>query len=142
MNFKIRIACAADVSAIHAVRSNVRENRLSDLDRITEASYLPYIAAGSMWVAETEAGIAGFAAIDAPARSVWALFVDPHSEGAGIGRALHYRMLEWAWEQGIRRLSLSTQDGSRALDFYERAGWTRAGTTAGGEVLFEHLPSN
>jgi GNAT superfamily N-acetyltransferase len=142
MIFRIRIAYAGDVSAMHAVRSKVRENRLSDPYRITEASYLPYIEAGSMWVAETEAGLAGFAAIDAPGASVWALFVDPDAEGAGIGRALHHRMLEFAREQGIRRLSLSTQDGSRALNFYERAGWTRAGTVAEGEVLLEKLLSN
>ena len=137
MNFKIRSASAADVPEIHAVRNGVRENRLSGATRITEASYLPYIAAHSAWVAETETGIVGFAVIDVPAASVWALFINPDAEGAGIGRALHSTMLEWAREQGIRRLSLSTENGSRAMHFYSR--WAQAATTAEGEVIFEKL---
>ena len=104
---------------------------------ITEASYLPYIGAGSAWVAERPDGIVGFAAIDLSSETVWALFVDPETEGAGIGRALHSAMLEWAREQGIRRLSLTTETGSRAMHFYERAGWTQAATTADGELTFE-----
>jgi GNAT superfamily N-acetyltransferase len=139
MNFTIRQAASPDVPAMHAVRSKVRENRLSDPGRITKASYLPYIAAGSAWVAETDAGIAGFAALSAPDASVWALFVSPEAEGAGIGRALHDHMLESARDQGIRLLSLSTEDGSRAANFYERAGWTRAGITADGEAVFKKL---
>jgi len=55
---EIRTACAADIAAMHRIRIRVRENRLSDPARVTPASYLPYVAAGTAWVAETEAGIA------------------------------------------------------------------------------------
>ena len=137
MNFKIRTAAPADVNAMHGLRNRVRENRLSSTTGISEASYQRYIAAGSAWVAEGADGIAGFAAIDAPAMTVWALFVDPKAEGAGIGSALHNKMLEWARDQGIGRLSLSTSQGSRAVQFYNRAGWTQIGVTADGEVRFE-----
>ena len=137
MNFRIRVATADDVPAMHLVRNGVRENRLSDPQRVTEASYLPYIAAGSAWVAETGIGILGFAAIDAPAVSVWALFIHPGAEGAGVGRALHLHMLAWAQEQGITRLSLRTEPGTRAECFYRRAGWTVAGKAADGELLLQ-----
>jgi GNAT superfamily N-acetyltransferase len=122
---------------MHRVRKSVRENRLSDHTRITEASYLPYIAAGSAWVAETNNGIAGFGAIDPQARSVWALFVAPGFEGVGVGRALHSRMLEWAREYGLKELTLSTEQSSRAVEFYSRSGWTQRSVTAEGEVTFE-----
>jgi GNAT superfamily N-acetyltransferase len=70
------------------------------------------------------------------------LFVDPQAEGYGIGRALHRRMIDWAQEQGIGRLTLSTGKGTRAVEFYKHAGWAEAGTTADGEALFEiTLPS-
>ena len=137
MTCTIRSASVADVPAMHRLRNAVRENRLSAAAGITEASYLPYIDAGSAWVADRPDGIAGFAAIDPSSETVWALFVDPETEGAGIGRALHSAMLGWAREQGVRRLSLTTETGSRAMHFYERAGWTQAATTADGEVTFE-----
>ena len=137
MKFNIRTATADDVDAMHRLRGRVRENRLSDTAGVNEASYLPYIAAGSAWVAEAEDGIAGFAAIDGPARTVWALFVAPEAEGAGVGRALHIRMLEWAQDQGIGSLTLLTAQGSRAVQFYTRAGWRQIGMTADGEVHFE-----
>jgi GNAT superfamily N-acetyltransferase len=137
MNFSIRNASAADVAGMHTVRCRVLENRLLDRGRITEASYLPYIRAGSAWVADRHGGIAGFAALDPQSRSVWALFVDAEAEGAGIARALHLRMLEWAKEQGFDSLSLSTEGGTRAELFYRKAGWSEAGFTKAGEILFE-----
>jgi GNAT superfamily N-acetyltransferase len=139
MEFIIRAAFRTDIPFMHAVRTRVRENRLSDPGRVTEASYLPYIAAGSCWVAETGAGIAGFAALDVREGAIWALFVDPSAEGIGVGRALHGRMLEWALERGLRCLSLHTDDGSRAAHFYKRAGWKRMSTTLEGEVLFQKM---
>lgn len=137
MNFTIRVATVADVPAMHRVRSKVRENRLSIPQRISEASYLPYLEAGSTWVAETQTGVVGFAALNASAKSVWALFIDPDAEGNGIGRGLHLRMLTWAQEQGLDRISLSTDRRTRAAQFYKRAGWTEAGTTSDGEAIFE-----
>jgi GNAT superfamily N-acetyltransferase len=137
MDATIRRATAADVGSMHGLRNRVRENRLSETTTISEASYLPYIAAGSAWVAEARVSLVGFAAIDASASRVWALFVDPDAEGAGVGRALHVRMLDWARQRGIARLSLSTEEGSRAVHFYKRAGWIQTGLMPDGEVLFE-----
>lgn len=136
MDFAVRPAAAADVSAMHRIRTSVRQNRLTD-PRIDESSYAPYIASGSAWVAESVSGIVGFAALDAAAGAVWALFVDPVAEGAGVARALHERMVEWARDRGLARLILSTESGTRAADFYRRAGWTEVGKTADGELIFE-----
>lgn len=137
MNPRIRIATPADVGAMHRLRNSVRENRLVADTQVRESSYLPYIAAGSAWVAEGASGLLGFAAVDARQCSIWALFVDPRYEGEGVGRALHGRMLEWARQQGLARLTLSTEAGSRAVDFYRRSGWRQTRVTAGGEVHFE-----
>ena len=136
MKLTLRNATVSDVPAMHRVRTSVRENRLSETSHIKEAAYLPYITAGSIWVAETENGILGFSAIDATASRVWALFVDPVVEGAGIGLALHGRMLDWARAEGIAQLTLSTAEGSRAVQFYSRAGW-KVASTANGEIRFE-----
>lgn len=137
MDFRIRAAAAADIPAMHRIRQGVDENRLTDETRVTERSYLPYVNASTAWVAQTRQGVAGFAILDESTNSVWALFVDPGSEGAGVGRALHRHMLEWAHEHGIRRLSLSTSADTRAERFYRAAGWLVTAISADGELRFE-----
>lgn len=134
---RIRAARAADIGAMHALRGRVIENALSDPRRVTEDSYRPYLARGGAWVAETDRGLAGFAILDLPGGTVWALFVAPESEGTGIGRALHARLIEGAARHGLTRLSLTTAPGTRAERFYTDAGWTRTGTTPTGELSFE-----
>lgn len=133
---RIRPASHSDIKAMHALRCRVRENRLSDPRRVTEDSYSRYVAQGGAWVAETGAGLAGFAILDVTAASVWALFVAPEAEGMGIGQALHARLLQSAAGHGLTGLSLSTAAGTRAERFYTSAGWTRAGIAKQGELSF------
>ncbi len=122
---------------MHSIRLSVQENRLSAASEITESSYLPFVCAGTAWVAEDRNQIIGFSAIGAEERRVWALFVRPDSERMGVGGALHWHMVEWAEARGIERLWLSTSPGTRAEGFYRRSGWTEAGTTEDGERRFE-----
>ncbi len=137
MDFAIRVASAGDVPAMQKVRAQVRENRLADPRKVPDASYLPFIDGGSIWVARSGAAILGFAAVDRSSESVWALFVHPEAEGAGVGRALQGQLLRWAAEQGMERLTLSTELGTRAAAFYKQAGWLEIGVTPDGEALFE-----
>jgi GNAT superfamily N-acetyltransferase len=138
----IRTAALADVPGMHEVRLAVLENRLTNPARITEASYLPFIEAGSAWVAMYhDEEIIGFSALDPAAQIVWALFVHPDQEGAGIGRALHDAMLAWARDQGIHAVHLFTAAGTRAEQFYIKAGWNRKDTSSG-ETRFERILDN
>ncbi|HEY0132367.1 MAG TPA: GNAT family N-acetyltransferase [Allosphingosinicella sp.] len=133
---RIRAARPADVEAMHALRSRVAENALSDPRHVTPESYFPYLAQGQAWVAETGRGLAGFAILDVAGASVWALFVAPEAEGKGVGRALHARLIEGAIGHGLTRLSLSTAPRTRAERFYSEAGWTRTGETRTGDLSF------
>jgi len=139
MTFGIRTATLADIPAMHAVRRSVRENRLGDPTRITEASYLPFVEARSIQVAVSPNGeVVGFSAVDPATENVWALFVDPGHEGAGIGRALHDAMLDWAVRHGLNALWLETAPGTRAEQFYIKAGWkmkTEDSTEARFEII-------
>ena len=139
MNFEIRAACIADIPEMHRLRTSVTENRLSDSQRISEAHYRPFVDAGSAWIAQGDDGIVGFAVVDTPKATVWALFVDPMATGQGIGLALQHHMIAWSRTEGLSRLSLSTEKRTRAATFYARAGWTDVGTTSHGEVLFEMM---
>lgn len=137
MKHRIRIATPDDVPAMHVVRRAVRENALSNRGRITEASYAPFVAAGSAWVAAADDGaILGFAALDLADASVWALFVHPDHEGMGIGRALHDALVDAAAARGVAALWLTTAPGTRAERFYRDAGWQDSGTSDAGDMRF------
>ena len=136
-NGLLRPARREDIAGMHRVRLAVRENRLVRV-AITEADYVEEIeTSGRGWVIESEGRVVAFAAGNARTGNIWALFVEPESEGRGYGRRLHDEMLGWLAAQGPSRLWLTTAPGTRAERFYRRAGWTETGVTAGGEIRFE-----
>lgn len=134
----LRIATRADVAAIQRVRRDVRENRLvsrviSD-DEVVE--HLERLGRG--WIVEEGGEIAGFAIGRLRDGNIWALFVDPAHERRGYGRRLHDAMVAWMFAQGLPKLWLSTEVGTRAERFYRAAGWMDAGLVSGGrERRFE-----
>lgn len=139
----LRQATKTDIAGMHRVRVAVRENRLTDPNRITSHDYLAAIESlGRGWVAETDGEIVAFAVGYADG-NIWALFVHPDHEGRGHGRALHSQMVNWLWSLGLKRLWLSTAPGSRAERFYQSLGWRPHGTVAGGDVQLElDAPNN
>lgn len=126
-----------DVAAMHRVRMAVRENRLQSIV-LTDDDYIRAIEApGRGWIVEADGDVVAFAIGDGSTGNIWALFVHPDHEGRGYGRTLHDMMVDWLWEQGLERLWLTTQPGTRAERFYLDAGWQRRGMTTSGEVRFE-----
>lgn len=133
----LRQALAADIPGMHRVRLAVKENRLVSTV-ISESDYLPAIEAnGQGWVVEIDGQVVAFAVGNKTNGNIWALFVDPAHESRGYGRLLHNEMIKWLKGQGVGKLWLTTEPGTRAERFYEKAGWLRAGTTTKGEVRFE-----
>jgi GNAT superfamily N-acetyltransferase len=139
MDAVLRQAQRGDIVAMHRVRLAVRENRLTSA-AIEEAHYLPAIEQwGRGWVIERQGQIVAFAVGNARNGNIWALFVEPAHEGRGYGRRLHEAMVEWLWSQGLSRLWLTTQPGTRAQRFYESAGWRSVGEANCREVRYELL---
>jgi len=133
----VRVAVQADIPAMHRVRLAVRENRLTS-SAITEKDYVPAIEeTGRGWVAEEHGVLLGFAVGNRTTGNIWALFVDPDHEGKGAGSLLHTAMVNWLFEQGLSRLWLGTQPGTRAQRFYEAAGWSFIRMLPDGEALYE-----
>lgn len=138
LTLTLRIATRADVPAIQRIRAAVRENRLVSR-RIADDEVIEYLEQhGRGWVAEWQGAVAGFAIGDARDGNIWALFVDPDCEGRGAGRLLHDAMIDWLFAQGLRRLYLGTEPGTRAERFYRQAGWL-AGGIQHGEQQFERV---
>jgi GNAT superfamily N-acetyltransferase len=136
----IRQATRADIPAMHHVRMAVHENVLVNVAAVTEAAYLLHLETeGRGWVIEEQGVIVALAMGNCRTGNIWALFVHPEHEGRGHGRLLHDTMVTWLFEQGLQRLVLSTEPGTRAQRFYERAGWRNLGPTPHGEVAYELL---
>ena len=134
---KFRVAVTEDIPQIMDVRLCVRENRLSDPGRITEADYTKYMLnRGRGWVCELEGKILGFAIVDFLDNNVWALFVDPSAEKIGIGKRLHDMMLDWYFSCSDSKLFLFTEPGTRAEGFYLKAGWVPVGIKKSGDIIF------
>ena len=134
----IRLAELADIPAMHEVRLSVKENVLTSSASVTPKRYRTLLTEeGRGWVFESDGEIVGFSVADAVRRNVWALFVRPEHEGRGIGRALHDAALDWLFSVGTEPVWLDTEPNTRALRFYDAAGWQQRETTARGELRLE-----
>ena len=136
MDGLLRQAVAADVAGMQRVRRAVRENRLVSTVIRDEDVLEAIERTGRGWVVEAGGEVVGFAIGNANG-NIWALFVDPDHEGRGHGRRLHDTMTDWLRSQGVQRLWLTTEPGTRAQKFYETAGWRFTGTTTQGEARYE-----
>ena len=133
----LRQATQGDIAGMQRVRWAVRENALSDPNRITVADYIAALdELGRTWVVEADGAIAAFAT-GYKAGSIWALFVHPDHEGRGYGKALHSTMVNWLWSLGHKRLWLTTRPGTRAEGFYVSRGWQPCGIVPGGDLRLE-----
>lgn len=118
------------------IRDTVRENRLVTIT-IDEPAYVQAITAdGRAWVAAEDGAVVGFACGRHVQRDIWALFLDQRFEGRGIGGALMDVVETWMFAQGVERIELTTEPGTRAERLYRKRGWTCEGLTASGELHF------
>jgi GNAT superfamily N-acetyltransferase len=134
----LRPAIIEDIPQIQFVRNSVKENMLSNPALVTDEDCKDFITIrGKGWVYEADEKIVGFAIADLQDNNIWALFLLPAYEGRGIGRQLHDIMLHWYFQQGKENVWLSTSPGTRAEDFYRKAGWRENGIYGKGEIKFE-----
>lgn len=121
-----RRATSNDIPAMSAIRLAVRENVLSNPNRITAQMYEDYLALlGRGWVAEIDGQVVGFSYANKTDTSIWALFVAPEYEGRGLGKRLLDLATGWLFEQGAECVRLSTGANTRASQFYVAQGWTQ-----------------
>ncbi|WP_242922837.1 GNAT family N-acetyltransferase [Pontibacter liquoris] len=127
-----------DVKQIQIVRHSVKENILSNLDRVTDDDCEEFLfRRGKGWVCEVDGLIVGFAIADLKDNNIWALFLKPEFEGRGIGRHLHNLMLDWYFATGKEKVWLGTSPNTRAEKFYRKLGWTEKGLDSDNEIKFE-----
>lgn len=129
-------ATLQDIDAMSVIRLSVKENPLNNPDLVTRRDYEDYLTSyGKGWVAEVDGKIAGFAIVGLQQKNIWALFVDPSHEKAGVGRKLHDTMMDWYFTQTDEDVWLSTDPQTHAAEFYRRKGWRESGMI-GNELKF------
>jgi GNAT superfamily N-acetyltransferase len=134
----LRLATVHDIDAMHAVRLAVRENALSDENRVRPEHYRAMLQeSGRGWVHEESDKVVAFGIADQTHRNIWALFVAPGFEGQGIGSELLEVMVTWLFEQSREPVWLTTGRNTRAEHFYSAAGWRAVGSATDGEIRFE-----
>ena len=132
----LRRALPQDIDQLIRIRGAVLENRLRDPASVTREDYDWFVSRGLVWLAEANGQIAGFSAGDPRDGTIWALFVDPAREGAGLGAALLAKVCEDLRAEGHSSLRLSTDPGTKAYRLYARLGWEEQGLLADGEMEF------
>ena len=132
----LRRALPQDIDQMIRIRGAVRENRLRDPASVSRADYDWFVAQERIWLADLDGQIAGFAAGDPRDGTIWALFVDPGQEGAGLGAALLAKVCEDLAADGHATLRLSTDPGTKAARLFARLGWEEQGLLADGEMEF------
>ena len=133
-----REAQVTDIPQIQIVRNTVTENTLSDPALVPDADVEDYITRrGKGWICEISNRIVGFSIVSVMDKNVWALFIQPGFEKKGIGRQLHDDMMDWYFSQTNETIWLGTAPGTRAEQFYRKAGWTETGIHGKGEIKFE-----
>jgi len=135
----IRNAIEEDIPRIMEIRASVRENKLRDPARVTLEDVRWFINNPGMFVWEENGIVAGFSAADPRDSSIFALFMDQTYERRGIAQALFRRACQVLEDAGCERQWLTTWPGTRAEQFYRRAGWVEAGFSDG-HLLFEAPP--
>lgn len=125
-----------DIDELTRIRGAVLENRLRDPASVTQADYDWFVSRGLVWLAEANGQIAGFSTGDPRDGTIWALFVDPGQEGAGLGRALLAKVCEDLAADGHATLRLTTDPGTKAARLYAQLGWEEQGLMADGEMAF------
>lgn len=133
-----REATREDILQIQIVRNAVTENMLSDPALVPDKDVEDYMFnRGKGWVCEIDKTIVGFAIVSITDTNVWALFIQPGFDKKGIGKRLHDDMMNWYFSQTDKSIWLSTGPGTRAEQFYRKAGWTETGTYGKEEIKFE-----
>ena len=146
------------------MQATIRKARVDDADALTKIAFLSKqangyddafmaacaddlrvtpqaISEGDIWVAETDRAV-GFVCLtvehDGDTGTVSLFFIDPESQGRGIGRLLWQSLLKAAQTKGLRMLTLDSDPDAEG--FYRTLGFKTVGRVPSSAIPGRTLP--
>lgn len=114
----------------YEIRFSVYENLLHahQIQYLQRDQALDDISQGGGWICQIDDIYAGMGfGIFIPEPIIGGLFVKPEFQSKGIGSQLLSRVTEWFSEKNAPLIKLTTDENSKALNFYKRRGWVVKG---------------
>ena len=93
---------------------------------------------GAAWFRRFPAAAPGYGFVDDSTPEL-TIAVVPSRRRHGVGQELLDALLERARREGVSQISLSVQQGSPAVGFYERNGFARVGESHGAVTMLRRL---
>jgi GNAT superfamily N-acetyltransferase len=120
----IREAIITDITQMHIIRLSVKQNAVNNPNALSIYDYYKMITEnGKGWVCESNGQTVGFVIIDLNKYTLWAFFVQPDMEKKGIGTLLMNKLEQWASQNNVPDIEVSTEKNTRAESFFIKAGW-------------------
>ncbi len=114
--YEIRFSVYENIVHTHQIRYLLREQALEDISQ------------GGGWICKVDGVYAGMGfGIFIPEPIIGGLFIKPEYQSIGIGTELLHRVTEWFYQQGVKEIMLTTDEGSKAEFFYRKRGWVTVG---------------
>lgn len=133
MTVEIRCATAEDLALIPAIElsaASAFEGRDVPPDLLTTVSdadtWLPQLAAGTLWIAVVDGAVSAFLAASADAEHLHIDEIDVlrDAQGRGVGRALMAHAIAWARDRDLQQVTLTTfTDVPWNAPFYRSMGF-------------------
>lgn len=130
----LRLATAADLVRLAALRDSAGDDALSDPSLMSDAMLARLIAAGTVTVWDDAGAVAGFAVVDAAAIH---LLVGTAQRNRGVGRALLAAACAAVKGAGHAKATVSLPAAGAAERHYRAAGWRDAGLSAAGGLVLK-----
>lgn len=110
----------------YEIRFSVYENQLHphQIKYLIREQALDDISQGGGWICKIGDVYAGLCfGIFIPDPIIGGLFVKPEYQSIGIGSELLNRVTNWFLNKNTKTIQLTTDEGSKALEFYKKRGW-------------------
>ncbi|ENJ1285695.1 GNAT family N-acetyltransferase [Salmonella enterica] len=140
MGFEFEKLNKKHIPFFYDIRFSVRENILlpHHIQYLLREQLIEDIEQGGGWICRNGDEYIGVGfGVFIPDAIIGGLFVKPEYQSMGVGSEILCLITNWFLEQGAKKITLTTDSGSKAELFYKKRGWSVIGFDEFGQVKLE-----